>query len=350
MKKITWLCLLLLFLLGVPQYSFAQPARLAYLKDVNVVTSADSTKIVLMFNRPSQEKGVIYRGNFIQMEFPDTLIDPSKQWINVNDELVKNIFLYQFDDNTVRARIFTIGKARNLKDKVIFSREDNRIIIQYDLAPEAEKINIKPVETIRNINNQLSGVSNHASAISSQQVVASGLTPAVSSQNEDTTGAAALLTPAIIGHSETKTENNEQKPVINDAAMVSINKEQPVKIPIGIESPGIYSSFLRMVIVLGILISLLLIALFMVKKYFGKNIGIADKNQGIRIITSAYLGPKKSIALVDVSGERIVVGITPNHISMLTRLSKDNEFKDILKEQISSDEKVELRDELWEKV
>lgn len=115
-------------------------------------------------------------------------------------------------------------------------------------------------------------------------------------------------------------------------------------------TPDIYASLFKMGLALSIVLSLLFIALFLFKKLFGKKIGMTGQNQGIRVITSAYIGPKKSIALIDISGERIVVGITPDHISMLTRLGKEGEFRDILKEQISSNDKVELHDELWEKV
>ncbi|HEY4619393.1 MAG TPA: flagellar biosynthetic protein FliO, partial [Nitrospirota bacterium] len=66
-----------------------------------------------------------------------------------------------------------------------------------------------------------------------------------------------------------------------------------------------------------------------------------------------YLGPKKSIALVEVAGEKIVVGVTATHISMLTKVGREEDFGEVLKEQVNTEstkERVELQDELWEKV
>ena len=45
-----------------------------------------------------------------------------------------------------------------------------------------------------------------------------------------------------------------------------------------------------------------------------------DKNK-IKILTQHYLGPKKSLAIVQVAGESVLVGITDHHISLVKTLS-----------------------------
>ncbi|MDD5434450.1 MAG: flagellar biosynthetic protein FliO [Nitrospira sp.] len=150
--------------------------------------------------------------------------------------------------------------------------------------------------------------------------------------------------------------------------MLKGDAKEKTLIPNASGPPEIYGSFLKMIIVLGVLVSLLLIALYVVKRFFLKKKGRGGDDQNIRVITSAYVGPKKSIALVEVAGERIVVGITSDNISMLTKVSKDMEFNEVLKGQISSipdinedapdekpreeesdEKKVEINEELWEK-
>ena len=104
---------------------------------------------------------------------------------------------------------------------------------------------------------------------------------------------------------------------------------------------------------LGIVLSLLFAIVYLAKKYLGNRIGLTGQDQKIRVVTSTYLGPKKSIALVEVAGEKIVVGVTATHISMLTKVGREEDFGEVLKEQINpetTNEKVELQDELWEKV
>ena len=54
--------------------------------------------------------------------------------------------------------------------------------------------------------------------------------------------------------------------------------------------------------------------------YNGKNKKGGDLNK-IRILTQFHLGPKKSLAIVRVAGEAILIGVTDHNISMLKSLS-----------------------------
>lgn len=352
--------------LGTSQYSAAQPAKLTLLKNVDVVTSAEGSRIELRFNGTPHENGIIYGEGFLQVEFPDTYISPPKQRINVEDNIVKDIFVYQFDESTVRARIFTLGKAENLKDKIRLSREDNKIIILYNQEPVTTE-NKQQIANSKQITTNVEQARGQRSEIRGQKAEARRQKPEVRSQISEVRGknqepiikkqeyiepvsVVTLPVPDNLGQGARDHEQSSEPATPPSVTVPQSTPKEKTLIPAGVESPDIYASLFKMILALGIILSLLFIALFLFKKFIGRKMGITGQDQSIRVIASAYIGPKKSIALVDISGERIVVGITPNHISMLTRLGKDGEFRDILKEQISSNDKVELRDELWEKV
>ena len=109
---------------------------------------------------------------------------------------------------------------------------------------------------------------------------------------------------------------------------------------------------LTLLIIPGIVLSILFAAVYLVKKYPGKKKELAGQEE-IRVVANTYLGPKKSIALVEVAGEKLVVGVTATHITMLTKVGSDKYFEEVLKGQITpeaTNEMVELHDELWEKV
>ncbi|MBI5756176.1 MAG: hypothetical protein HZA12_04555 [Nitrospirae bacterium] len=132
MKRILWFFILFIFSLGIFQYALAQPNELTLLKKINVAASVDNTRIEIRFNgAPLQEK-IHYREDSLQIEFPDSFISPAKQSYKVEDDIVKNIVAYQFDDTTVRVRLFTYGKSENLRDKIRFSRDINKVIIVYN--------------------------------------------------------------------------------------------------------------------------------------------------------------------------------------------------------------------------
>lgn len=319
MKNILSVLTLLTLLTALYQSSLAEPANLALLNDINIATSADNTEIEIKFDvKPGDEK-VLYRDDFVQIELPGTYTDPPKQWLKVEDELVKNIFVYQFDANTVRVRLFTYGKAVNMRDRISIGKSDNSLMISYGQKPAVEKVS-PPGESY---------------SIAGSEEVAHNV---IENQDETT----ALQLPAESGTGLLKADS---LPLKQDA-----EEEKTVLMK---EPPGFTSSVIKMVTALGIVLSLLFAIVYLAKKYLGNRIGLKGQEQKIRVVTSTYLGPKKSIALVEVAGEKIVVGVTATHISMLTKVGREEDFGEVLKEQInpeSTKERVELQDELWEKV
>ena len=352
MKRILSLMTLLTLLTALYQSSSAKPANLALLNDINIAASADHTEIEIKFDvKPGDEK-ILYRDDFVQIELPGTYTDPPKQWLKVEDEFVKNIFVYQFDANTVRVRLFTYGKAVNMRDRISIGKSDNSLMISYGQKPavvnkkppitakvtaknESKKNNPVPVEI--NLPETVEKVSLHGESysIAGSEEAAQNVI-----ENQDETPASQL--PAESGTGLLKADS---LPLKQDA-----EEEKTVLMK---DPPGFTGSVIKMVTALGIVLSLLFAIVYLAKKYLGNRIGLTGQDQKIRVVTSTYLGPKKSIALVEVAGEKIVVGVTATHISMLTKVGREEDFGEVLKEQInpeSTKERVELQDELWEKV
>lgn len=61
-------------------------------------------------------------------------------------------------------------------------------------------------------------------------------------------------------------------------------------------------------------------AFFWIKKYAKKGNSKSAATQ-IKVLTQHYLGPKKSLAIIRVAGESILVGITDHNISLIKELS-----------------------------
>ena len=75
-----------------------------------------------------------------------------------------------------------------------------------------------------------------------------------------------------------------------------------------------------LLLVLGFLV----FVLYFMKRFLIKG---RDSNVFIKVVSSLHLSPKERIEVIDVSGERIVLGITPGSINFLTKIgpSKDKE-------------------------
>ena len=84
-------------------------------------------------------------------------------------------------------------------------------------------------------------------------------------------------------------------------------------------SPDVFSSALQMLMALGIVLGGLLGLFYLLKRYLKRDAG-GSHGKLIRVIASQYVGIKKNIAMVEVPGAVLVVGISNDKISLLTKI------------------------------
>jgi flagellar biosynthetic protein FliO len=81
---------------------------------------------------------------------------------------------------------------------------------------------------------------------------------------------------------------------------------------------------IKTIAMLFIVLSVLVLVLYMMKKFISPK----GKDKGeliIKVVSSLHLSPKERVEVIEISGERIVVGITPGNINFLTKLSRYKE-------------------------
>ncbi len=77
----------------------------------------------------------------------------------------------------------------------------------------------------------------------------------------------------------------------------------------------------RLVITLFVLCVVLGAAIFALKKWAIRRKGNIASPTKIQVLTQHYLGPKKSLAIIQVAGEALLIGVTDQNISMLKTLA-----------------------------
>jgi flagellar protein FliO/FliZ len=83
-----------------------------------------------------------------------------------------------------------------------------------------------------------------------------------------------------------------------------------------------WESLIRMVAALGVVLGLLMAALAVLKR-FQRMSGLASSTGPmIRVVGSSPLDPRKSIAVVEVGQDWLVVGVTPTDIVPLGRMPR----------------------------
>jgi flagellar protein FliO/FliZ len=95
-----------------------------------------------------------------------------------------------------------------------------------------------------------------------------------------------------------------------------------------ISQPDLWGAGLKAFGMLCIVVAILILVLFIIKRFLYLK-GGSGHGQFIKILSSHYVTPKERIALIDVVGEKIVIGITSDNITFLTKIEKSEALERI---------------------
>ena len=101
--------------------------------------------------------------------------------------------------------------------------------------------------------------------------------------------------------------------------------------------PDLISTALKMLAALAVILGGLLFVFYFAKRFFKRDVG-GSKEKLIRVLANSYIGVKKNISLVEVAGIVLVLGVTSDNISLLTKIEKKeilDKFKRFEGEKIS---------------
>jgi flagellar biosynthetic protein FliO len=102
--------------------------------------------------------------------------------------------------------------------------------------------------------------------------------------------------------------------------------------------PELINTGLKTMAMLFIVLGVLILVLYLMKKFMSPK----GKDKGdliIKIVSSLHLSPKERVEVLEISGERIVVGISPGNINFLTKLSPCETEQDNL-EEVEKDHEI----------
>ena len=86
-----------------------------------------------------------------------------------------------------------------------------------------------------------------------------------------------------------------------------------------IEQPDFITTAIKMFSALLLVLGIFLGTFYLLRRVMKRDVADPGK-KNIRIIDRNYIGVKKSVALVEVPGKVLVLGVTNDHISFLTQI------------------------------
>jgi flagellar protein FliO/FliZ len=89
--------------------------------------------------------------------------------------------------------------------------------------------------------------------------------------------------------------------------------------------PELINTGIKTVAMLCIVLGVLVLLLYVMKRFMSPK-GKYKGDLLIKTVSSLYLSPKERIEVIEISGEKIVIGVTPGKINFLTKLQRNKDF------------------------
>ena len=82
-----------------------------------------------------------------------------------------------------------------------------------------------------------------------------------------------------------------------------------------------WDSFIRMASALALVLALIGGLVMLIRRFAGTRLCVPVSAQIVQVLGSGYIGPRKSISLVSVAGEFLIVGMTPTDLVSLAHIT-----------------------------
>jgi flagellar protein FliO/FliZ len=92
----------------------------------------------------------------------------------------------------------------------------------------------------------------------------------------------------------------------------------------------LWDSLFRTLSALAVVLGLMGLAALAAKRVLGRRVGPTGSRPLIQVLASGYVAPRKTIALVSVAGEYLIVGATPTDLVPMGRVSDVAKVQELL--------------------
>lgn len=314
-----WFCLALtiFFILSGERAFPASLEGFNSLNDIKAFSSENNVRLSIDFKKPLKDyKGPIFYEKSIQIDFPDSYTNPAKRKFQVGDDLIQEIIAYQYNKDVVRVR-FVLARSQYDLDKnfTLETRDGNMIfsIRKLPSDPLARLLEKSPAETKETAPTPAPVESREADVQAVQKKAEPEAAPAGEAKvKKEPTQGAGSLPDSLFASLEPAKGNAGQGKLSQEPAGLTLHT--------GENAPDLFSAGVKIYGVLFAILAVFLVIFYFAKNYFFQGSWPLSKDKLIDVIATNHIGAKKFISLVEVAGEVLVLGVSNNHISMLTRI------------------------------
>jgi flagellar biosynthetic protein FliO len=317
------------------------------LQGVTVDRMSGELRIQLKFKKPLVHfQAPKFFKKSIQMDFPFAYVNPSKRYFDTGDDRVRQVYVSQFDPKRLRLRLILAPGASILKSETVVEQVGNvlRIRINQDI-PE-----LTSIQANNEISDPLESLLARASRIHRSKVVQTKTTSGQQSIPDLPVIPTQVSSPkkAVKPVSSTKKTDKSVTPlsqVLGQALKKEQSKKESSSGPLALKTktagildfendlsvgkPDLFSASLKMVYTLVLVLGLMFVVFHLFKKFGLKNSVFGGEGKPIKVLSTGFLAPRKSIALVEVAGDVLVIGISNDQISLLGNVQDPEKIEQI---------------------
>ena len=90
-------------------------------------------------------------------------------------------------------------------------------------------------------------------------------------------------------------------------------------------TPDLWMTLIKSVAMLSLVLGILFAALYLIRRFYWRYSGASDRGL-IRMLATHHVAPKERVVLLEVLGEKILIGVTPQQINYLATISNGQEI------------------------
>jgi flagellar protein FliO/FliZ len=354
----TLLVLMASLIVSIRAESAAQLEGLNYLKDV-VVEKADGGDLAIRFDFQNSNIDFqlpVFYPKSAQVDLANSYIKPAKRYFPTDDSRVPQVFVSQFDAKTVRVRLILGEDVRIDGKNLHLEKRERSLAIRVSKnaatanAVDEEGKAARPVVPARQV--KPAGQGGEAGDMLDELLRKAGdrgqghAAESMSPEERAKAAAESLASARAALGAEPDPDRDEpdmteehlpsplaDKPIVAAAAKTAdADKELKFLDSTSAEdsaAPDLVASGMKMFSMLAVVLGLMFLILYVLKKYVLRNGMFGANEKLVKVLGTGMLAPRKSIALVEVAGEVLALGISNDHITLLATIREEDRIAQI---------------------
>ena len=312
-----WIAGVLALLLFPPKL-VANQVSLGFLEGVKAFSNTDELRVLARFrDLPStvslSSSEAVFKERSVSLVVPQMTLFPERRVFYLGDGQVDRLEARQITPTAVELRFVLSADQAVSPNSLEIARQGDEVVFQFHRQAVGPVLSNGKGNPSSLVTPEVAARAGPEDTAVQSVLSAESLPRPVTVSSRDLSGPDSPLLPASAeGQAPADRSAASDPPVAQD--------RQPL-VPASNDA-RLSRAALRMAASLGVVVGILILAAMGTRKLLNKRGGWKGKERLIRVLSSSYLGPKKSLSLVEVAGERLVLGVSQNKIAMLARLSE----------------------------